>query len=42
LQRIEKFRVYDLRNVLEEEMVVDWQQLKSHMGLYLEQIQIVR
>ncbi|MFA6695888.1 MAG: hypothetical protein WCR85_04600 [Sphaerochaeta sp.] len=42
LQRIEQFRVYDLRSVLEEEMVVDWQQLKSHMGLYLEQIQTAR
>nr|WP_319472420.1 hypothetical protein [uncultured Sphaerochaeta sp.] len=42
LQRIERFRVYDIRRVLEEEMVVDWQQLKSHMGLYLEQIQTAR
>nr|WP_319521043.1 hypothetical protein [uncultured Sphaerochaeta sp.] len=42
LQRIERFRVYDIRRVLEEEMVVDWQQLKSHMGLYLEQIQTTR
>ncbi len=42
LQRMEQFRVYDLRSVLEEEMVVDWQQLKSHMGLYLEQIKTAR
>ncbi len=42
LQQIERFRVYDLRSVLEEEPVVDWQQLKSHMRLYLEQIQTVR
>ena len=42
LQRMKQFRVYDLRSVLEEAMVVDWQQLKSHMGLYLEQIQTAR
>ena len=42
LQQMEQFRVYDLRSVLEEEIVVDWQQLKSHMGLYLEQIQTAR
>ncbi len=42
LQQIEQFRVYDLRSVLEEETVVDWQQLKSHMRLYLEQVQVVR
>ncbi|MXI85736.1 hypothetical protein [Sphaerochaeta halotolerans] len=42
LQQIEQFRVYDLRSVFKEDTVVDWQQLKSHMTLYLKQIRNTR
>lgn len=39
LQRVEQVSAYDLRGPWDETTLVDWQQLKSHMQLYLGQIQ---